>query len=83
MAQTKKQKPSTPEVTITSASIRAIAEAVADAMEAKLAAIGPALARLAAANTLQSVERPETIFKRALDEGDIVRGLIVKRNTRG
>ena len=50
---------------LSAASVRAIAEAVAE----KLVEIGPKLARLAAADTIHSLERPETLFRRAIEEG--------------
>ena len=52
-------------VELSAGSIRAIAEAVAE----KLLDIGPKLARLGAADTIHSVERPETVFRRAINEG--------------
>lgn len=52
-------------VEISERSARAIADAVAE----KLLDIGPKLARLAAADTIHSVERPETLFRRAIEEG--------------
>lgn len=52
-------------VELSARSVRAIAEAIAE----KLLEIGPKLARLAAADTIHSVERPETLFRRAIEEG--------------
>lgn len=52
-------------VELSAGSVRAIAEAVAE----KLVEIGPKLARLAAADTIHSIERPETLFRRAIEEG--------------
>ena len=52
-------------VELSAGSVRAIAEAVAE----KLVEIGPKLARLAAADTIHSVEQPETLFRRAIEEG--------------
>ena len=52
-------------VELSAGSVRAIAEAVAE----KLVEIGPKLARLAAADTIHSVERSETLFRRAIEEG--------------
>lgn len=73
-ASPKKAKPATSNggeavkgrtVELSAGSVRAIAEAVAE----KLVEIGPKLARLAAADTIHSVERPETLFRRAIEEG--------------
>lgn len=52
-------------VEISAGSVRAIAEAVAD----KLVEVGPKLARLAAADTVHSIEKPETVLRRAIAEG--------------
>lgn len=54
-------------VELSPGSVRAIAEAVAD----KLVEVGPKLARLAAADTIHTVEKPETVLRRAIDEGDV------------
>jgi hypothetical protein len=54
-------------VELSPGSVRAIAEAVAD----KLVEVGPKLARLAAADTVHTVEKPETVLRRAIDEGEI------------
>ena len=54
-------------VEISAGSVRAIAEAVAD----KLVEVGPKLARLAAADTVHTVQKPETVLRRAIDEGEI------------
>ena len=59
-------------VELSAGSVRAIAEAVAE----KLVEIGPKLARLAAADTIHSVERPETLFRRAIEEGASVSALL-------
>lgn len=81
-ASPKKAKPATTNggvsvkgeaVELSASSVRAIAEAVAG----KLLEIGPTLARLAAADTVHSVERPETILRRAIDEGDSARALLL------
>lgn len=72
-ASPKKAKPATSNggeaVELSAGSVRAIAEAVAEAVAEKLVEIGPKLARLAAADTVHSVERPGTIFRRAIEEG--------------
>ena len=54
-------------VELSAGSVRAIAEAVAD----KLVEVGPKLARLAAADTVHTVQKPETVLRRAIDEGEI------------
>lgn len=59
-------------VELSAGSVRAIAEAVAE----KLVEIGPKLARLAAADTIHSIERPETLFRRAIEEGASVSALL-------
>ena len=73
-ASPKKAKPATSNgggaaeggaVELSAGSVRAIAEAVAE----KLVEIGPKLARLAAADTIHSIERAETLFRRAIEEG--------------
>ena len=42
---------------------------VANAIRDELRVLLPICARLAAADTVHSTERPETVFKRAIDEG--------------
>ena len=59
-------------VELSAGSVRAIAEAVAE----KLVEIGPKLARLAAADTIHSVEQPETVFRRAIEEGSSASALL-------
>ena len=75
-ASPKKAKPATSNggesVELSAGSVRAIAEAVAE----KLVEIGPKLARLAAADTIHSIERPETLFRRAIEEGASVSALL-------
>ena len=63
-------------VELSAGSVRAIAEAVAEAVAEKLVEIGPKLARLAAADTIHSIERPETLFRRAIEEGASVSALL-------
>ena len=60
-------------VELSARSVRAIAEAVAE----KLLDIGPKLARLAAADTIHTVEKPETVLHRAIDEGASARALLL------
>ena len=43
----------------------------------KLLDIGPKLARLAAADTIHTVEKPETVLHRAIDEGASARALLL------
>lgn len=62
--------------------IRDFAEAVAEAFGRKLLEIGPTLARLAQADTLHSTEQPQTVFRRAIAEGDAVRGLLAEKAAR-
>jgi hypothetical protein len=45
-------------------------------IRAALAEFGPILARIAAADTIHTTERPETVLKRAVDEGHIARRLM-------
>lgn len=45
-------------------------------IRAALADLGPILARLAAADTVHTTEFPETVFRRAVDEGRIARSII-------
>lgn len=45
-------------------------------IRAALAEFGPILARIAAADTIHTTERPETVLKRAVDEGRIARRLM-------
>lgn len=53
---------------------------VANAIRDELRLFLPIYARLAAADTVHSTERPETVFKRAIDEGilayNILEGVI-------
>lgn len=49
--------------------INALAEAVAEAVCARLARLLPIMARLAAADTIHTVERSDKVFRRAIDEG--------------
>ena len=58
------------------------AEAVAEAVAGMLLEIGPTLARLAQADTIHTSENPETVFRRAIMEGDIARGLLPERTRR-
>ena len=62
---------------------RPLAVAIADELEARALALAPALARIAGADIVHSPEHPETVLRRAIDEGDIVRGLLVERMKRG
>ena len=59
------------------------AEAVAEAVARKLLEIGPALARIAQADTVHSVQQPETVFTHAIAEGEIARRLLAKGKDRG
>ena len=81
-ASPKKAKPATTNdgtsrsggvVEISERSVRAIADAVSE----KLMDIGPKLARLAAADTIHSVERPKTVLSRAIAEGVSARALLL------
>lgn len=60
-------------VELSARSVRAIAEAIAE----KLLDIGPKLARLAAADTIHTIENPNTVLKRAIDEGVSARTLLL------
>ena len=58
------------------------AEAIAEAVAKKLLEIGPALARIAQADTVHSAQQPETVFNHAIAEGDIARRLLARRTDR-
>lgn len=51
-------------------------QAIRAEIRAALAEFGPILARIAAADTIHTTERPETVLKRAVDEGRIARRLM-------
>ena len=55
-----------------------IASEVADALWARLERFLPICARLAAADTLHTSEKPQTVFKRAITEGLAAAELIEK-----
>ena len=55
-----------------------IASEVADALWARLERFLPICARLAAADTLHTSEKPQTVFKRAIAEGLAAADLIGK-----
>ena len=59
-------------VNLTPETCRALGEAVAVAICARLAKMLPIMARVAAADTLRSCQQRETIFKHAIDEGKFV-----------
>lgn len=74
-ATAKSKATPTAEVSLAPASVVAIA----DEIEKRLVAVGPTLARLAAADTIHSVERGETVIRHALDEGDVAARLMAER----
>jgi hypothetical protein len=51
-------------------------QAIRAEIRAALAEFGPILARIAAADTIHTTERPETVLKRAVDEGRLARRLM-------
>lgn len=50
---------------------REFAELIANAVEARLMRLMPVVARLAAADTIHTTERPETVMRHAIAEGRI------------
>lgn len=55
-----------------------LAAKVAEALWAKLGRLLPIYARLAAADTVRTVEKPEKVIRRAIDEGLVAAELIRK-----
>ena len=55
---------------------RSSIEALADAIFERLRKHGPLLARLAAADTIRTTEKPDTVFRRALSEAQLARAVI-------
>jgi hypothetical protein len=55
---------------------RGVAEMIAEAVEARLMRLMPVFARLTAADTIHTTERPETVMRRAISEGLAAAGLI-------
>ena len=55
---------------------RSSIEALADAIYERLRKHGALLARLAAADTIRTTERPETVFRRTLAEAKIAQAVI-------
>ena len=55
-----------------------LAAKVADALWARLERFLPICARLAAADTLHTSEKPETVLRHAIKEGEIARRMIME-----
>ena len=66
-------------VNLSSEAVCAIAEAVAAAVVARLEELLPICARVAAADTMRSMQQPETVLRKAVDEGLIAAGIIRER----
>lgn len=83
-ATRKRAAAKTPEAApIPAQTMQDFAEAVAEAVARKLLEIGPTLARIAQADTVHSVQQPETVFTHAIAEGEIARRLLAKGKDRG
>ena len=82
-ATRKRRAAETPEAAQVSAqTMKDFAEAIAEAVARKLLEIGPALARIAQADTVHTAQQPATVFDRAIAEGDIARRLLDGRMNR-
>ena len=68
-----------PKTTNRGADLRKIVRAE---IRAALAEFGPILARLAAADTIHTTEFPETVLRRAVDEGRLARRLMDEGSTK-
>ena len=64
-------------------SVAALSGAIVEGIRAALIDIGPTLARIAASDTLHSLEKPATILRRAIDEGNLARALFDESKARG
>lgn len=68
-----------PKITNCSTDLRKIVRAE---IRAALAEFGPILARLAAADTIHTTEFPETVLRRAVDEGWLARRIMDDGSTK-
>lgn len=64
-------------------SVAALSGAIVEGIRAALIDIGPTLARIAASDTLHSLEKPATILRRAIDEGNLARALFDESKAKG
>lgn len=64
-------------------SVAALSGAIVEGIRAALIDIGPTLARMAASDTLHSLEKPATILRRAIDEGNLARALFDESKAKG
>lgn len=77
LAAPRAQESETPRgVVIDPASVAAISGAIVEGVRAALLEIGPMLARLAAADTVHSVDRPAVVMGRHIIEGQTAQALL-------
>lgn len=70
-------------VNLTPEAIGAIVDGFSRELRRVLLEVGPIIARMAAADTIHTVERPATIFGRALQEAQTAAGVIDEAGVKG
>ena len=69
-------------VNLASESVEALGAALARAIRRELTELLPTIARLAAADTVHTMEQPRTVLDRAFDEGKIAQQILEARHGR-